>query len=410
VQFQTRLEMSKRSAYFQLMFLFISLSSCGLFNDNTRGKAVDLNSSEIAVIPFDTIQNLIIVEAEINGFKGKFLFDNGFTLSAIDPDFAKKCGITFDASARVRDINNKSATLPETTVKSIKIGDFDFRNTGFYAIETKNFFPCDDVDGVIGGSIINKANWKVRYRDKRIEVSGKKFETPENSAVLDVGYNRGNAALTELTINEKTFFFKIDTGMSGETSIGKNHVTLFRGKKGIAIEGVTSLGATGIGTVENNYELVDRQSFYYDEKVLPVKAVIELDESQKYAGYIGVGYLKHYDFILNATKKEYILSNPVIPVDKEPKGYGLNLYYTDDTLRIISKNPADSLLTGIPVMTEVTHVDSKPAGDFESVCELREYLREKVKKKTDLVLQLQGREALLILPYRNDEWMYITEE
>lgn len=404
--------MKRESVLYPLVvfIFFFSLGSCGLINSNARGSAEDLNKDENTVLSFDTIQNLIIIEAEVNGYTGKFLFDNGFTLSAVHPDFAKKVGITFNESASVRDINGNRTTLAQTRVESIKIGDFDFRNTGFYQIDTKKFFPCDDIDGVIGGSIINKANWKIQYRDKKIELSRKRFDTPENSTVLKIGYNRANSALTKLTIREKEFLFKIDIGMSGETTLGTNQINLFSGQKAVMVDGVTSIGATGLGKVESNYEIVHRQALSKDDIELPVRAELELDESPKYTGYIGIGYLKHYDVILNSTKKQYILTNPVAPEDKHPEGYGVNLYYTNGAYRIITKNPSDTLLNGIPVMTEVTHIDSRFASSFESVCELREYLLRKYEEKTDLVLRLKDYPALIVLPHRRDEWIYIREE
>lgn len=385
-----------------LLFIGTLLTGCGLTNGNTRGKAIDLAPETTAQIPFDTIQNLIIIEAEINGHKGRFLFDNGFTLSAIHSDFAEKAGITFNKSATANDINNKKSTLEETTVASIKIGDIDFQKTGFYKIDTKKFFPCDDIDGVIGGSIINKVNWKVLYRDRKIILSKQAFSVPEDSGtVIDVLFTRGNSAMAELTLQEETINFKVDIGMSGEMAIRKSEFGhLYTGFDAVKSDGITSLGATGLGNIEHNYDLAERVHVSSGDVALPVEAKLELEQAQKYDGYLGVGYLKHYDFIVNSTEKQYILTTPIAPAEKVASNYGIGLYIIDDTCRIIQKNGFDPLLNGIALMSIVTTIDDQETSAFRSVCDLKAYFRKKYAEKSDMVLQLGDNEEPLVLPYR----------
>ncbi len=383
-----------------ILLLGITLASCGITNSNTRGKAIDLKPESVAEISFDTIQNLIIVEAEINGHKGKFLFDNGFTLSAISPDFAEKAGINFNRSARVNDINNKKSTLAETTIASVKIGDLDFKKTGFYKIDTKQFFPCNEVDGVIGGSIINKVNWKIFYRDRRIEISKKPFDVPENSSTLDVEFNGGNSALTLITIQEAEITFKVDIGMSAEMSLHAKYVDLFEGMEAVNNVGIGSLSGNGLGNSENNYDLTERATFSVNQAQLAIGAELELDESQKYNGYIGVGYLKHYHFILNSTEKQYVLSDPRIPAENTVENYGVVLYMIDDTCRIIRKNGFDPLLNGVPLMSAVSMIDDVKTSEFRSICDLREFMQKKYREKSELTLQLGDNEEPLVLPYR----------
>jgi hypothetical protein len=397
------------------LFILIALiggtiASCSLTNSNVRGKAVDLQPETNAQISFDTIKSLIIIEAEINGHKGRFLFDNGFTLSAIHPDFAEKAGITFNKSASASDINRKKITLKETSVASLKIGDFDFQETGFYKIDTKKFFPCESIDGVIGGSVINKVNWKILYRDRTIEISKKPFPLPaDGGTVIDVIFTRGNSAIATLTFQETDINCKIDIGMSGEVSIKKEFSSSFVGKKATYNVGISSLGATGLGNIEGNYQLANRMDISFGNAKLPVGGDIELDESQRYNGYVGVGYLKHYDFIVNSTKKEYVLINPIAPKAKKNESYGINLYLVDDTCRIIQKNGWDELLTDVPVMSAIIEIDSIPASDFSDICALRAYLKQKRIDKSDMVLRIKDSEEPLILPYREDKIILIEE-
>lgn len=394
--------MTKSTFYFGgYLALFFLVTSCGMTNSNTRGKVVAPEDVSVTQIPFDTIQNLMIVEAEINGNKGRFLFDNGFTLSAISPRFAEKCGIDFDQSVTVKDINLKKISLAETTVPSIIIGGFDFQKTGFFRIDTKKFFPCEEVDGVIGGSIINKVNWKIEYRDRSIRISEDGFEYPEEALVMPVSFNGSNSAVTTLTMQEENIAFKVDMGMSSEMALKKaKYASLYEGFDCIRGDGVSSLGASGLGNIEYNYDLKDRIALACNDRAFPVEGELELEQSQKYDGYIGVGYFKHYNFILNSKKKEYILMDPITPNDPDNQGYGINLYMVDGTCRITKINGFDPLLKGIELMSAVKLIDDRPTSEFRSVCELRAYLKQKNELKTDLVLQFEGDEEPIVLPYR----------
>lgn len=393
--------MSKMKLLLVVLVLGTVLASCGLTNSNTRGKVVAPEEVAVTQIPFDTIHNLMIIEAEINGYPGRFLFDNGFTLSAISPDFAKKCGVDFNQSTTVNDINNKKTSLAETTLESIIIGGFDFQNTGFYRIDTKKFFPCDDVDGVIGGSIINKVNWKIFYDNRTIYISGNTFDFQDDATVIPVDYNRGNSALTDISVKGQEITCKIDIGMSGEMAIKKSkYLTLFEGEDGIKSEGISSLGATGLGGIEYNYDIASRTIIASDESDLSVGAEIELEQSQKYDGYIGIGYLRHYDLILNSTEKQYVVTNGDAPDDGDGMSYGINMYMINDTCRIITKNGFDPMLADIELMSAVKLIDDQPTSEFRSVCDLRTYMRKKIKSKTDLTLQLLDNEEPIVLPYR----------
>ncbi len=392
--------MSKFKILLALLLLGNVLGSC-MSTNNSRGNAVSPEGETVVQIPFDTIQNLIIIEAEINGNKGRFLFDNGFTLSAISPSFAEKCGVRFNRSATVNDINNKKSSLDETTLESIKIGGFDFQKTGLYKIDTKKFFPCDDVDGVIGASIINKVNWKIDYQARTIAISGNPFDFQDDATVIPVVFNRGNTALTNIAVKNQEITCKIDIGMAGEMAIKKSkYLPLFVGDQAIKTDGISSLGATGLGGIENNYDLAERMVIKSGTNELSAGAQIELEQSQKYDGYIGIGYLKHYAIILNSTENQYILFDGNIPNDGDGMNYGINMYVINDTCRIIQKNGFDPLLNGIELMSVVEMIDDQPTSEFRSVCDLRAFLRKKNASKSEMILQLKNNEEPIVLPYR----------
>jgi hypothetical protein len=144
----------------------------------------------------------------------------------------------------------------------------------------------------------------------------------------------------------------------------------------------------------------DRISVTHKKYSLSVPAEIEIVEKQKHPGYIGLGYMDHYDFILNSTQKEYVLI-PIEQAEEEPeRSYGLSFYMVNGECRIIQKNDFDPLVSDVELMTVVEEIDGTKANTLASICELRDFLRPKFKAGLPLTIKLEGSNELLVLPYR----------
>jgi hypothetical protein len=136
------------------------------------------------------MEDLIFIKATINGVEGRFLFDNGFSLSAVNNDFAEKAGIRFSKSTKINDANNKSSKALETTVDTVILLGHSFVKTGFIQTNTKKYLPCYQIDGVIGGGIINKVNWEIDFDNKLMRASSKAFKNEGQR--LKVSYSGNN--------------------------------------------------------------------------------------------------------------------------------------------------------------------------------------------------------------------------
>ena len=68
---------------FTLIFVSIFLSSCINISNFDRGHFISANNEPVE-IEFEVLSDLIIIKAEINGVTGNFLYDNGFSLSAVN--------------------------------------------------------------------------------------------------------------------------------------------------------------------------------------------------------------------------------------------------------------------------------------------------------------------------------------
>lgn len=387
--------------YFSVLLICVLfLSSCISFSRFERGHLLP-SDDEPVEIPFEIEKGLIVLNAEVNGVSGRFLFDNGFSLSAISPEFADKVNIPFNKSTSLTDANSKKATVPETTVDTVNIKGQKFIGTGFYQIDTKNFWSCSELDGVIGASIINKINWNINFKDSTIKLSSVPFN--QQGTGFDIAFSNNNSSFTDLIIQGKRIKTKIDFGKSGEIDLRMSHVeNMFSGENVITGHGISSLSGNGLGNVETSYALLEPANIKVENGSLPLTGSVELSEKLKYEGYIGVGYFKQYNVIINSSEKRYYLSNPVVSdSSKKENSYGLTIFPIEDDWKIINVNPNDPDIQGIEVMDKVSHLDNEPIDRFADICEYRAYMKEKRDAGKDIQIRLSKNNEDFVVPYNS---------
>jgi len=257
---------------YTLIIVSIFLSSCINNLNFDRGYFSPANNEPVE-IEFEILSDLIIIKAEINGVTGNFLFDNGFSLSAVNQEFANLANIDFVNSSNIRDANNNQSSTPETTVDSVVINNQIFLKTGFYQINTDAFFPCDHIDGIIGASIINKANWKINFEEKKIQFSSVPFR--EEGFKLPVSFSNNNSSFTTIFILGTPYKCKIDLGSANGIKI--NRVYAKNSFDGLSAEkriGITSISANGLGNIDTVYHLSEKIPLTNSGNTLPVQARI----------------------------------------------------------------------------------------------------------------------------------------
>jgi hypothetical protein len=159
-----------------LLFAFFVLcffpAAMGQMKHN-QGKVSPRNFSE--TVDFELWQDHIYLDVVVNGVKGTFMFDNGFSVTGLDSAFAEKCGLNIRSidKQKVRDANNISQEVPFSLADNIKIGAVEFKKTTITVVNSKNLVTCKKVDGFIGNSVINKANWYIDFDHNKIQLSSK---------------------------------------------------------------------------------------------------------------------------------------------------------------------------------------------------------------------------------------------
>ena len=162
---------------------------------------------------FSTIKTLIVLPLEIDGQPSRnFLFDTGADITLVQKD-------TIDGKTeKIKGASGRKMELGREIVESFKLGNIEFLNTYAWVgdfVGLKEQVP--NFGGLIGQSIINKANWLIDYPNKHIEIS--------NQRLIDDSYEeikiivKAGSPYTYITVDGNEHEALIDLGSSSAMSI-----------------------------------------------------------------------------------------------------------------------------------------------------------------------------------------------
>ncbi|MGD1945131.1 MAG: aspartyl protease family protein [Croceivirga sp.] len=193
-----------------LLSLFLS---CSITKQQKAGEVNPINFHQKTA--FTLNKSLILIPVTINSEPKNFFFDTGAQLTVIQSDSL------FGKIRTVTGASGKELNMGLDKVKNIKIGDTEFVNT--YALnqdlkELKEKIP--DFGGIIGQSVIQKANWLIDYPNKKIEFSSNNL-SDEGFTKIEIERKDGSP-FTFMTINDRKYRAIIDLGASSALSIPQN--------------------------------------------------------------------------------------------------------------------------------------------------------------------------------------------
>ena len=379
--------------------LFFLLYSCSTTSFDKGYLAQEIKDT--VEIPFEMYRGLIILNVEFNGVPGKFLFDNGASYSCVNKDFADKAKIKFRSGTNIRDGNNNSATVRESIADDISIKNIHFKKTGVYLIDTKKFFPCkEDIDGILGASIINKINWLIDFKRNLLKISSQTFDN--GGIPFKIAISSNNSSFMGFELNGFPVKAKIDFGYTGALKLRmKEYRQKFSGVPAVRNKGIASLSVSGLGKSDTTFEVFEGVQMKKGELILPYPPEIELTKNLKYEARIGMDFFRNYELIVNSSEKAYQLLPYEEAMDVEDlRSYGVGIYEVEDSYKIIQVQPDVLGEKEILVMDEVESINGKVKDDFDDFCALREFLKEVREKEESLYLRIKGKEAEYHLPYQ----------
>jgi hypothetical protein len=197
---------------FLILVLLVNIFGCSVTKIQKEGTVFPENFD--FETEFTTQKSTIILPVEINGVLKNFLFDTGADFNVIQRDS------TLGKVSNISGASKRKAKMGEEYVQSMKIGNVDFKNTfakNGDLTGLKEQIP--NFGGLIGQSIINKANWLIDYPNKKLRISNQNLADSSFKTIQII--SEDGVPYTFISINETIYKVLIDFGSSSEFNLPK---------------------------------------------------------------------------------------------------------------------------------------------------------------------------------------------
>jgi len=226
-----------------------------------QGQTIDLNQGNFIAndyfieLPYQNINDKIIIEIELGGKKRKFIVDTGAPLVLSKALFeALNCPVL--SKQPVSDINQKKDSLLFVRVDSLKIGSNYL--TGIPAVVLNNnvIMDCLGIDGFIGSNVLRNSIIQFDAKNETIRITN-------DLSKLNVGGSNGadlmldqqSSPYLKFNIGKKISEFALfDSGSDEFYSMAHGKIKKFIKAKDLKImaksNGSNTMGMTGVGNYE----------------------------------------------------------------------------------------------------------------------------------------------------------------
>jgi len=165
-----------------------------------------LANGEVAV-PFELINGLIVVEAEINGVKENFIVDSGSN------------GILLNGKSEKSDVSyatlSGSMTGSEKKIDKLRVGDFEMKSLLGFSTDLSNLEVYLDrsIGGILSCSVFTPHSLVFDFNSSQLVISDQDVSPTETigMSVLDFKIIE-DLPVTQININGKLFSFILDSG------------------------------------------------------------------------------------------------------------------------------------------------------------------------------------------------------
>lgn len=399
--------------------LYLSIMVVSLFlvvqniSAYSRDEVYAQNISEISV-PIKIYNDLILIEGSIDGTKGYFVWDNGFSFSAINKKLDIEKESIRDTSIVAADPLANNVSLDLYRIKSLSMGDLILDNPEVIEVDTDLLFPCGEhnILGFIGSNVINIFSWSFDFDNNTVKISDSDFEVQDTNA-LYIDYmidSPSNLHYMPISINDIDGFTLVDWGLNSVSlNILESFKSLFQeSQQKYTVEGNSITTISGTSKINRQYVLNNQYklkmgSVEIGDKYRPTVNLISEGVSDVVLG--NYFFRANYNVIVNSTQSQYVLLQRWEPKDvkdiSETINYGVTLSKLEngsiDIDGIIKEHP-DVVSSAIQPSMIVESINGKKSDKFANQCELDNYVKSLKGDNKNIVLKLQnGKTATLHL-------------
>ncbi|MDR0558040.1 MAG: hypothetical protein LBG43_09315 [Treponema sp.] len=325
-------------------------------------------------IPFSLENGRIILEAEINGAKGRFMWDSGAYGSFANINFDNLPPVAEDDD--IVNIPHLNATVETKKywLDEMIVGGVELKTHSMIIdvpeIMKRQLIGVEGVDGLLGLTIFEGYWVEISFSKKAIFLHKKKPERYVQSVPAEIVNEE--FLCVPVAIDGEEVDFEIDTGVPASLRFPRS-IALQSEEGG---EEVLSLDPV------KDIRFVKTRSIAILDERLENKFVLTNSHIATYIGAIGIGFLQNYDLLLDLTRlrdheTSAVYYESIVPpeerryvpyswFDKAPESgvltYGV---LPDGTVGLIDiiENSAAHRMFGLEPGMVVSKVDGKPAKD-----------------------------------------------
>lgn len=227
-----------------LLFVNLVVPLLLIAGDATFNKGYVDNKGFYVSVPFETKNDLLIIQVTIKGRSKKFLLDTGAP-TTISQSLQQQYKFDITGSIAGNDINGNTGTFKTVNVNALTIGDLTVKDVPAIVIADDNpVLQYLGVDGIIGSNYLRSMIVRISVRENRIILT-------DDIALLDLQHAYKEHMHTDKDIQSSpvikvklgqsvTEELLFDTGFSGFYDLAAQKFSLFGQQEGINVIGLES--------------------------------------------------------------------------------------------------------------------------------------------------------------------------
>lgn len=285
-------------------------------------------------IPYETLNDQIFIQAEVEGIKGKYLFDTGapvcITYSRMQKGPEKEAVLQ-----RIKDAHNNETTFRRITLQSILLDSIRFKDIPALVFDKESPLEYFGIDGIIGSSLFPDAVIRLDPRRKILTIASDTNRMGLNSRYgTDMERDEQNIPYIIIGLSkelrEQVMF---DTGSSSFYEMSESIYHKIANARGIITlskgNGVLAMGVAGMEKKSDKYR-VQVDSMNLGTGIFTNVITVTMSDL---SSRIGSGLLKYGSVTLDFPgNKFYFVPNDTMPVDMNYKSWNVEVIASGDSL------------------------------------------------------------------------------
>jgi len=387
----------KRYKIVLLALIILLTSSCKVAKYQKQGTLVSQNFYK--EIPFQYIQDLIIISVEIDSKKYNLALDTGAEVIALDKSIADQINFKSLSKSKVNTTTKTTRGILFAELPRIEIDGIQFDKTVTVFMDFSSLsdaIGCIDVHGLLGNNVMRKAHWQIDYQNQVIRItddfSNLKYSKDAHRLKMNSG-THGNIYF-DLKIAGVNTTCTFDTGYNGKFKINKTE--LLKNLNHKTIEGTLGANASGATIGKSNTALVKKLQV---EDITVYDQIVEFRKGS--SSLIGNGFWEHYNLTID-WKNDELIMEPKVEIEKDELFFfelTPSPDFTNGTVNIIRRISGNQNHSDIVLGTQILKINDYDVSHFSEtdLCDFWNNKWKEIKKEDSLkMLILEDNKERLI--------------